>query len=376
MPSFDISTKIITKKHKAWVLHAGVYQRNIQDFVNHELVFLETPYLEITDDIIGSPDLTRRALRRSHAFNKYHNTTGASSPSPNLMDYDSKAFEKRAVSALSGGIRRLFGAAQKGDIIITPGTDKFEDRPRPVIYFGEIIEDVDYKKVFTGSRKEASKVPYRKVRWLNKVPRKQISLQLDRRIGKPPALRDIPITRDTEEILKKAYKSYMFGDASSSMIEADKYDGSDFITLTKSQNLISTLVAAYHAYTTDNLPEKIEDLDEFVSKNFREAAVENIEIDFASPGFWRIAGATSSLAAFVGLGIAILTSDADTFQMIDSLSVTNSVSERGATEEDLEKNMKAFLNSIDRMDLEKIKQSATEAKKDIGLKSSVIEIGP
>lgn len=374
MTTFDLGAKVVTNLQKAWVVHAGAGLQHSVDFLQKEAVYLETPQLDLADVDLKVRGEVRRALRRAEAFDLHINTTGSSAPSKTLKDYKDDAFDESALTALSGGITRMFGVMKKGDLIMSPGIIAGESYNTPVIHFGEVISDFEVADIISGSKTKSQKVPYRKVLWLKSVPRKEISLYLDRKIGKPPALREIAIERDTEEILQHAYKSYIFENTSSGMIEASKYDGSDFITLTDSQRLIAALVAAHHVFSGQNQVAQIPDLDAFIQQNFKNAAVENIVVDFASPGFWQLIGASTSMAAFVGLGIAILTSDVDLQTLPDLLMVTNSVSPASEVEADIGENMKAFIKSLDNLELAKARATAHQAKEDIGLASSVQEM--
>lgn len=376
MPTFDISAKIVTTEQKSWVIHGGRAQQNIQDFIGRNAVFLEAPYLILEEGVTSSRTLLRSALRRAEAFYVHHNTTGSSTPSDRIEDYDSSPFEDSGKKSLAGGIGRLFGRVSKGDIVMSPGRIEGPEYSSPAIHFGEIASEFNTEDYINGSRAISQQVPIRRVNWLNTVPRKEISVYLDKKIGKPPALREIAIERDTEEILQHTYKSYIFENTSSSLIEADRYDGSDFITLTRSQHMIAALVAAHHAFSNQQHVAEITDFEAFVRTNFANAAVENIVVDFASPGFWRIIGASASMAAFVGLGIAVLASDVDLAQIGADLIVTNSISAPGQAESDVQANMKAFFSSIDNLEVSRLREIAKSAHEEIGLKSSVNQVGP
>lgn len=376
MVTFDLAAKVVTSQQSAWVAHAGRGMQHSHDFLTKNAVFLETPYLDLTGvDLTKRGDI-RRAIRRSAAFDKHYNITGSSAPSAILSEYDDAPFDETGLTSLSGGVARMFGAMKPGDIVMSPGVLPGEEYNTPVIHFGEVQSAFELTDIISGSKSISQSVPYRKVRWLKPVPRKEISLYLDRKIGKPPALREIVIDRDTEEILQHAYPSYIFGETSSGMIEASKYDGTDFVTLTDAQRLIAAFVAAHHVFSSQMQVNQITDLDAFVRENFKNASVENIVVEFASPGFWQLVGASTSLAAFVGLGIAILTSDVDLTTLPDLLTVTNSISAPGQVEADIEENMKQFLRSIDQMQLLRAREAAQKAKEDIGLKSSVVEALP
>lgn len=376
MTTFDLSAKVVTNNQKAWVIHAGAGQQHSADFKNKNAIFLESPYLELSDVKLNIRGEVRRALRRSQALDNHKNTFGSAMPSNLLSDYDNDVFKENAHTALAGGIARMFGLMKKGDIIMSPSILPSIDYNIPVINFGEVVSDFDTNDILSGAKPKSQMVPFRKVSWLNAVPRKDISWYLERKIGKPPALREISIDKETEEILQHTYKSYIYDNTSSGMIEASKYDGADFITLTDSQRLIAILVAAHHVFSGQQQPAQITDLDVFVRQNFKNAAVDNIVIDFASPGYWQLIGAPASMVAFVGLGIAILTSNVDLNSLPNILEVTNSVSIAGDVEDTTKDIMKAFLNSIDNLELAKARKTAHQAKDDIGLTSNVLEVAP
>lgn len=193
---------------------------------------------------------------------------------------------------------------------------------------------------------------------------------LDRKIGKPPAVREIKITRDTEDLLRLAYDLYIFDGNSSSLIYANKYDGDDFVILNNSSEIIAFLVAAHAEFSQADGPSKISDIAVFTRNHFRQAAIDNIEVNFASPGHWRIIGATASLAAFVALGVAVFTSGQAASHLLNGIQVVNSVAPDDATAQQLQDSMNLLLRSIDKLELQSVLNSAKEAREQIGLNSS------
>jgi hypothetical protein len=376
MVAFDLSAKIISSQQSAWVVHAGRAQRNFQDFINGKKIFLETPYLKLNPQIADSRNSMRQAIRRSIALFEHHNTYGSTPPSDKLEDYSAEPFDDYRYTRLAGGARRLVRDIQVGDVIMTPGRMQKGELTVPAIYFGEIIGEFEPDISFSGSRDLTKSVPFRSVNWLNSVPRKDISYELEKKIGKPPAIRKIDLSNDTEEILQNTYKSYIFDGKSSGQIEAPKYGPSDFRTLTKAQELIVLLVAAHQAFSQSSNPISVSDIEKFKEQYFELAPVENIVVDFASPGFWQIIGAPATLAAFVGLGIGALTSDASFDEIRADLTVENNVSEvQGDEEKMVEQNMRLFLKSFNNSQLQSMRDDAQKANKEIGFTSGVKQIG-
>lgn len=251
-----------------------------------------------------------------------------------------------------------------------PGRDLYEGVAQPVIRLGEIISDFNPSETYSGARLTSQQVPFRRVRWLKVVPRKSITFELEKRIGKPPAVREVKIDRDNEELLKYTYESYIFEGNSSSFVTADKYDARDFVVLNQSSELIAFLVSAHAVISKGIEPGTITDVRAFTEQYFQEAPIENIEVDFASPGHWRIAGATVSLAAFVSLGIAVFTSGESSASLKGGIEVVNSVSPEDGTAKDLQESMNILLDSVGKLPLEQATGTARKAKSVIGLQSS------
>lgn len=368
---FDIAAKLVSPSQRAWVVHAGRGKVNYNDFSENDIVFLEAPYLRLDNNVVKSKGNLRRAIRRSLEWRRHAETTGSNPPSELLTDYADGTFEESDLQTLSGSISRLYGQAKTGDLVIVPGRDIYEGVSRQVIRFGEIISDFDASEKYSGSRQASQDVPFRKVRWLNVVARRSISIHLERKIGKPPAIREIKIDKDSEELLKYAYDSYIFEGNSSSLVVADKYDAPDFVILNRSSDLIAFLVSAHAKLSQgDNSHLNIEDVDAFTAKYFQDAAIENIEVNFSSPGHWRIVGATVSLAAFVALGIAVFSSGLSPTVLASGIEVINSVSPDDTTAKNLEESMNLLLKSVDKLQLQKAADTANEAKQVIGLQSS------
>lgn len=368
---FDIAAKLVPPTQRAWVIHAGRARINYDDFAQNNVVFLEAPYLRLEDNVVRSKTNLRRAIRRSIAWRKHAETTGSAQPSDLLKDYDDGTFKEPELQTLSGSVSRLYGQAKVGDLVIVPGRDIHEGMSRQVIRFGEIVTAFDASQTHSGGRLASQSVPFRQVRWLKVVPRRELSAHLERRIGKPPAVREIKIDRDSEELLKHAYDSYIFEGNSSSLVVADKYDAPDFVVLNRSSDLIAFLVSAHAKLSqADGSKLEIHDIDAFTAQYFKDAAIENIEVNFASPGHWRIVGATVSLAAFVALGVAVFTSGLPATVLASGIEVVNSVSPADTTAQHLEDSMNLLLKSVDKLQLQKAADIANNAKEVIGLQSS------
>lgn len=368
---FDIAAKLVLPSQRAFVVHAGRARVNYDEFVENGIVFLETPYLHLESSILKSKSNLRRAIRRSVAWREHAETTGSQPPSQFLKDYTDGTFQESSLQTLSGSVARLYGQAKKGDLVVVPGRDVYDGLHRPVIRFGEIASDFSASDIYNGQRLASQKVPFRSVRWLNVVPRKEISIRLEKRIGKPPAVREIKIDRDSDELLKHAYDSYIFEGNSSSVVIADKYDATDFVILNRSSDLIAFLVSAHAVLSQNNGRQLIiSDIDAFTARHFGDARIENIEVDFASPGHWRIFGASVSLAAFVALGVAVFSSGVPADVLASGVEVTNSVSPDDGTAKNLEESMNLLLKSLDKLQLQKTVDTADNAKKVIGLQSS------
>jgi hypothetical protein len=380
MPTFDLSSKIVTEEQNAWVVHAGRARKHFAGFVAEDAVFLETPFLKIDRTIVQSKNLLRQAVRRSRAFEKHFGTTGSEQPSELLSDYPSDPFDDSRLTSLTGSVSSLFGKAKVGDIVMVPGRDDVSGLLQSSIRFGEIASDFKPEDIMRVTNTGLIQVPYRRIKWLNTVPRRKIPFYLERKIGKPPAVRKIEIEKETEEILKYSYPSYIFSGNSSSLIRGDKYDGPDFLLLNKCGELISTLIAA-HAFfgkPENRVVPKIHsivDVDEFTNRYFPDARIENVEVGFASPGSWRIMGATVTLGAFVALGVAIFSSDLTAQQLATDLSVTNSVSPSDGSSENLRESMGLFLKSLEPTQFEKLSKTGRKGKEKIGL-SSPVKIKP
>ncbi|MBS9476081.1 hypothetical protein [Ancylobacter radicis] len=366
---FDIAAKIVEQSQKAWVVHAGKAQRHYDIFRDNELVFLEVPYIQLNNSRLRTGAGIRRAIRQSIDLRRYNETTGISEPTRQFEDYASGSFSEKSLQALVGSINRIYSQAKVGDIVIVPGREAVDGITQPVVRFGEIAAPFSDEDIFESGEGSIAKVPFRRVRWLNTVPRKQLTVRLERRIGKPPAVRQITIDRDAEELLGLVYESYIFHGNSNSVIFADRYDGSDFVVLNRSSEIIAFLVSAHAKLSLGRDHNfRVSDLEEFTERHFSDASISNIEVDFASPGYWRIIGASVSLGAFVALGVAVLTSGMSVADMQGGIEVMNSVSPDG-TAADLQESMNILLQSIDSIQLEKVAEQAARARDTIGLQS-------
>lgn len=365
---FDVAAKIVNPGQRAWVVHAGKGQANFREFVDNNIVYLEAPYLRLDPSIVADRKKLRKAIRQSIKLWDAAETTGATPPSDNLNDYSDAVFEDKAYQTLGGSIHRLFGLANVGDLVVVPGKAVSGGTAKPTILLGEIAAPFSPDDRYSGRRPHTKNVLVRKVNWLRAVDRKKVSIFLETKIGRPPAVRKIKIEKDTEELLKHAYPSYIFSGSSSGLITADAYDGTDFPVLNRASELIAFLVSAHAAIASGQTDlGTIIDVASFIEQFFKESSVENIELSFSSPGGWRIVGATATLAAFVVLGVAVFASGNAADMSQHGVQVINSVSPNDPTTSALQESMNILLRSVDNLEVQRLTKIAVDAKSQIGL---------
>lgn len=370
MTKFDIATKIVSSTQRAFVVHAGRERRNHSHFTDESIAFLEIPGFELTPEIARSRSLLRRAMRRQIAREEYGNNPIGERPASDLNAYSGDVLQDGSLTRTVASIHALYSRMKPGDIVITPGFEQIGKYRRPIVNFGEIASAFSANDIFNGPTASSDRVPFRKVKWLNTIPRREIPPQLELRIGRPPAVRQIEITEETERLLDFTYSNYIYENGSSSLIEASRYTGEKFGLLNDSSRLIEILAAAY-AYASQPTTHRIDDIKAFRQRYFAASGVENIVVDFSSPGHWRIIGGTATLGAFVALGVAILTSNVPVGALQAGVTVTNSASASQEEPQRIEDSMNIFLKSLTVEELEEIKEDAVKASEEIGFKSRV-----
>ncbi|MET3925979.1 hypothetical protein [Devosia sp. 2618] len=370
MTTFDIATKIVSSTQRAFVVHAGRERRNHGHFIEESIAFLEIPNFDLTPEIARSRPLLRRAMRRQMAREAYGINPVGQRPTSELNAYSGDVLEDGSLTRTVASIHGLYSRMKPGDIVITPGFEQVGKYRRPIVNFGEIASAFSTADVFNGPTASSDRVPFRKVKWLNKIPRRELPPQLELRIGRPPAVRQIEITEETEQLLDFTYSNYIYENGSSSLIEASRYTGEKFGLLNDSSRLIEILAAAY-AYANQPDIHRIDDIKAFRQQYFAASGVENIVVDFSSPGHWRIIGGTVTLGAFVALGVAILTSNVPVGALQAGVTVTNSASASQEEPQKIEDSMNIFLRSLTVAELEEIKGDAEKAAEEIGFKSRV-----
>ncbi len=335
------------------------------------MAFLELPGIELTSEIARSRTQLRRALRRQQAKERFISTSGSVRPPEDLTAYSGEPLEDGGLTRLVASIYALYSRMRPGDIVITPGFELVGKYRRPIVHFGEITSDFDPNDIFAGPTASSDKVPFRRVKWLNKVQRRELPPALEVRIGRPPAVRQIEITDETAPLLDFTYSNYIFDSGSSSLVEASRYTGEKFGALNDSSRLIELLTAAYAYAQTGGQQAHIGDLRSFRNEYFARSGVENIQIEFASPGFWRIIGGTATLGAFVALGITLLSSGIAADALQDGIVVMNSASASVQESKEIQDSMNIFLDSLTQEQLKELQEDATRAKDEIGLTSPV-----
>jgi len=344
MTTFDIAAKIIADDQAAYVVHAGRAKRNLNHFKENK-IYLEVPNLLLSEEALENRDNLRAALRRSIAWDNHLNTLGSQPPSQLLSDYSSAPFngdknfqdsDAQHFTTLLGSIWRPFNEARKGDLVITPSYMEVGKYRVASILIGEILTDFTVDDSFDGGAEYNQNVPCRKVKWLRKVPRRTITTELDKKVGKPPAVRTVDFRNTADELLSIAYDSYIYGNNSSSLITDNRYNADKFTILNEASEIIAFLVAAHGYIQKNNVDQiEIENVREFTKKYFADADLENLEIEFASPGGWHLFGGTITLCTFVALGISTLISDASSAEISKGVKLENSVSEISDSEQKL-----------------------------------------
>lgn len=373
MVKFDLALKVVRSDQKAYVVHAGRARRNFSQFHEESAAFLEIPGLSLTDVNLKIRFQIRQAIRRWIAVSRYlDDPESHNKPSSLLKNYPKEVFKEAYFTKLAGSIAALYGKAKVGDIIITPGFETVEGYKTAVVLFGEITSDFVAENSTNCGGKFSQGLPYRAIKWKNVVRRKNISPAVDAHISRPPAVREIKIGEKTEEILGFTYENYVFESSSASKIEARKYDASKFPDFVDVNGLIAFFIAAYTAIEANKMREiRIDEINAFTREYFHQTGIENIKLDFASPGFWRIVGGGAVLATFVSLSLAAFSGQTDLSKADIGIEITNSVASPTEDDRKMQESINILFRSLDIKQKKEIQERVKRAESTIGLKSSV-----
>lgn len=209
----------------------------------------------------------------------WHLGKAGNEPSRDQEDYKGAAINRR-VGAYVGAIQRLYYELPVGTILVIPSKTYIGD-----VLFVEITGSVEKRKAAKAYPDEDMMV--RPIRVLAKKQKASLSPELRTALGQPtPVMQVGRSLRD--EILKFAFKQYVFKDLKSTKFTTSKADFStlDDLNIQMFTNYVAGLLAAMEAEADPATPIGLMEAIKYLRE--RRDLVPELDQSISSPGFQRI----------------------------------------------------------------------------------------
>lgn len=276
--TFDIATKILSPDQQIWAIFPGLGRRFFNRFHGEEVIFLETPAINLTSNALRDDEVLRQHVAMSLKWIDYYKGGGELPPSRRASNYDPP--KNASFNAAVGNVRNVFVKMQPGDLVLVGGYSYYE----PVL-IGEIKDPFDPKFVVHLEQYGMEEVPARRVHWLNRrTERRFLSRGLSLLLSNRKAVVSVNKGEYGDEIYRLAYGDYVFGSNSRYIFEGPKYNNIATSTV-PGINLITYFAAAFNAAELGEIETfgKLS-VQKAIDNYFEQDVLYSFEIDFSSPG--------------------------------------------------------------------------------------------
>ncbi|MBD2751216.1 hypothetical protein IC232_31790 [Microvirga sp. BT688] len=367
MLEVDIQTKIVPDNQRIWVVFSGRRRQYYEFFALHNMIFLDYAGLNINEQALSSKGITRQHIRMAISLQEYYRSDSSRGvPSSNPNSYDDSPFEEHSSRVMAANVKKLYGEAKVGDLIIVPGT-AFQ----PVL-FGEITEPFNPNATVHAPGKDYLSVQYRHVSWLRTdVARVDIPYDLQKYFLKPPAISELPRNPINNRIYSYACSSYILPNVSFAFLAAPNYSGTNPLETLDANILITYFVAAYSAIDRGEI-EKFSNLDLYdaITEYYNHELVSSYVQVFRSPGFFSLTAKAALLAAFVSACTTLAMTNISPAQLQQGITISNSASPSRTSEETiLQEQIDLFMKSMKEQQLKELKERGRKAKSQLDLRT-------
>jgi hypothetical protein len=327
VPTVDLSVKYLHPEIRVWRLYPGEFRDFAEPFLETGSVFLDLPGVTLGPRSLDDRRLLNAHIGRAWALREWYRAPETEKPAfpPNLQEF-LDLFGSRSTGQQCGNIRQLYYEVKTGDVIVVPVAAGFES----YLMIGEITDafhpDDHHRIPIYGNER----IPFRRVKWINSHQRTRIlSPTLVHWLAGRRAIRPLVSEFDEPErdklyaeIFEVSYQNFIFKDLSEYLFEAPEYKQKP-LDIFPGAELIAAILAYGNTIVDQNLVATGQMSVSAASISaFAEEGVEAFEVDFASPGFYRIKmrGRTTVLLAAVAI-VACLR--ADFFTEMGAVQVEN-----------------------------------------------------
>jgi hypothetical protein len=214
----DLNARVLTEGHSVYVVRPGKDYRLFSEIRENNLIALELPALTWPPDGELSDNDLRRLINRSRALRGWHRVKSDDpKPSMDLAGYTTGGGQ--STSQLAGYARAVFEKMMIGDLVIVPPSSYREDA-----LIGEIAsEPGQVETIAVGRYFGVDELPGRKVRWIARMPKRELPYSILEVLDKPGAL--FLVERSQRGVFYKlAYGNYSIDDSYSARFDVDSPD--------------------------------------------------------------------------------------------------------------------------------------------------------
>jgi hypothetical protein len=220
MIEIDLNARILPEEHNVFVVRPGNSYGLFPEITQQETLILELPGLDLTSGQRPDDADLRRRVNRSRALRAWYNGTQDKDSKPDLDLQKYSPVEGGASAAqLVGLVRTFFEKMKAGDLVIVPPKSYMDDA-----WIGEIkTSSYEVEPIKVGRLFGDEILPGRSVRWIAKIPKRDLPFGVLDALQKPNAA--FLVERSLRgRFYKIAYGNYSISDFYSATFEVTEAD--------------------------------------------------------------------------------------------------------------------------------------------------------
>jgi hypothetical protein len=179
----DLNARVLTEGHSAFVVRPGNGYGLFAEITQRSLLILELPGLGLMSGQRPDDDDLRRRVNRSRALRGWYrgDKDAGSKPAVDVQTYDTGG--GNSTGQFAGLVRTFFEKMKVGDLVIVPPKSYMEDA-----WIGEICgAEYEVESVTVGRLFGEEPLPARSVRWLSRIPKRDLPYSILEALEKPNA---------------------------------------------------------------------------------------------------------------------------------------------------------------------------------------------
>jgi len=184
MIEIDLNARILPEDHNVYVIRPGSSYGLFSEITQQSTLILELPGLDLTSGQRPEEEDLRRRVNRSRALRGWYNGTREADSKPEMeLERYSPIDGGASASQLVGLVRTFFERMKVGDLVIVPPKSYMDDA-----WIGEVTGgDYEIVPVRVGRLFGDEHLPGREVRWIARLPKRDLPYEILDALQKPNA---------------------------------------------------------------------------------------------------------------------------------------------------------------------------------------------